>query len=128
VSDYSFIGFQAEAYGLGLTLLGILLAVPTGLRLLFVLRRPDKARLARAVAAAGLVLLVFGAALFLGAQYPPLRRPVNLAVYPISVAAVLCAIAAGLRAGRRRTAPKKAGAAEAEKAEKPAEPAKVEQA
>ena len=121
--DYGFIGFQAELYGLGLTLLGILLAVPTGLRLLFALRRPGKARLARAVAAAGLVLLVFGAGLFLAAQSPPLRRPVNVVVHPVVVVALLCAIALGVRAGRRRVPPEKAeGGAAAEGTEAPEQP------
>ncbi len=113
---YDFTGFLAAMSGLGLAVFGLLVAVAAGLRLLFVLRRPGKGRVARGVAVGGLVLFLCGFATYvLGDLSPsPYRRAVDGLAVPLLVVSLVLAILAGWRAGRRRqAAPQAETAAEA---------------
>ncbi len=121
MSVYDFVGFLAGLTGLGLALLGLLVALAAGVRLLWVLRRPGKGRIARGAAASGLALTLCGAALFLAAELSPFRRGVDRATGWIGPLSVLVSVAVGIRAGRRRSPPAGA-AAPAEGPGRPVEP------
>lgn len=88
--------------GLCLAAGGVVLALLAGLRLLFLIRKPGKGRIARGVAVGGLVLVLCGAALLAGEELDVLRHVTDRAAMPLSGVAVLLAIVAGVRAGRRR--------------------------
>jgi len=106
VTAYTFVGLVSGAAGLGLALVGLVLAVLGGLRLLLI--PGGRRRVGRGLALGGTVLLLCGLALFLAADLlpaPALRRAVDRDVVPLSLAALLLAAAAGLRAGRRRKPP-----------------------
>jgi hypothetical protein len=104
VSVYDFVGFLAGLTGLGLALLGLLLALGAGLWLLVVLRRPGKGRIARSAAVGGLVLALCGIGLFLLAELSPFRRGVDRATGLFGLLALLLSVAAGIWSGRRRRA------------------------
>jgi uncharacterized membrane protein len=134
VTVYDFVGLLAGVTGLGLALLGLVVAFLAAPRALLTLRRPEHGRLARAMAVFGLVLLACGLGLFFLAELSPFRRGVDRGVLPLTVLAVLLAVLAALRAGRRRRAPQAAQpqaatvpqpASLAEKDEKAAEPPKA---
>jgi hypothetical protein len=110
VSVYDFVGFLSGLTGLGLALLGLLVALPAGLRLLWVLRRPGKGRIARGAAAGGLALALCGVALFLAAELSPFRRGVDQATGKLGLLAFLLSVAAGVWAGRRRAPPQEPAA------------------
>jgi len=102
VTVYDFVGFLSGVTGLGMAVLGLLLATLAGLRLLLLVRRPGKGRGARGVAAAGLALGACGVGLFLLAELSPFRRGVDRAVLPLTLLALALAALAGVGAGRRR--------------------------
>ena len=102
---YDFGGLLSGLTGLGMALLGLLLAALSGLRVLWVIRRPEKGRVARGVAAAGLGLVAAGAGLFFLAELSPFRRGVDRAVLPLGLLSLALSVLAGVWAGRRRRAP-----------------------
>jgi hypothetical protein len=102
VTVYDFVGLLAGVTGLGLALLGLIVALLAAPRALLTLRRPAQGRLARAAAVFGLVLLACGLGLFFLAELSPFRRGVDRGVLPLTALAVLLAVLAALRAGRRR--------------------------
>jgi hypothetical protein len=104
MSAYDFAGLTSGAVGASLVLLGILLSLFTSLRLLFVIRRPGKGRIARAFAASGLALVLCGLVIFLAAEYSSFRRTVDRTALPLTAISLLLAVVAGTRAGRRRPA------------------------
>lgn len=122
MSAYDFGGLLAGVAGLALLLVGILLALSASLRLLFVIRRPGKGRIARALAAAGLVLVLCGVAIFAAAELSPFRRTVDRGAVPLSAVSLLLAVLAAMRAGRRRRPARTAEAAPAPADGKPAHP------
>lgn len=105
---YDFVGFLAGVAGFGLVLLGLLLALLSSLRMLSVLRRPDKGHVARGIAVAGLVLALCGVALFFAAELSPFRRTVDRGAPWLSALSLVLAALAGVRAGRKRAAPAQA--------------------
>ncbi len=112
---YDFVGLLAGVTGLGLALLGLIVALLAAPRALLTLRRPERGRLARAAAVFGLVLLAGGLGLFFLAELSPFRRGADRGVLPLTGLAILLAVLAALRAGRRRRAP--------QAAQQPAQPA-----
>jgi hypothetical protein len=90
----------------GLVLIGLLILLPVSVRLLFAIRRPGKARVAKAFAAFGLALLLCGTLLFLAAdlttEYPSFRHLLDSASPVLAGLAFVLAIGVGIRAGRRR--------------------------
>jgi hypothetical protein len=88
--------------GLALAALGLLVALLAGLRLLFLIRKPGKGRVAKGIASAGLVLVICGAVLLAGEELGVLREATDRLVWPLSGIALLLAGFAGVRAGRRR--------------------------
>jgi hypothetical protein len=111
----------------GLVALGLVILLPTSFRLLFAIRRPGRARVAKGFAAAALVLLLCGTLLFLASdltdQFPSFRHLLDSATPVLTGVVLLLAVAigvrTGLRAGRRATAPVQE---EPAPSEKPAEP------
>jgi hypothetical protein len=99
---YDFVGFLSGVAGLGMALLGLLLAALAGLWMLLVIRRPGRGRVARGIAAAGLALVACGVGLFFLAELSPFRRGVDRAVLPLTALALLLSVLAGWWAGRRR--------------------------
>ncbi len=91
--------------GIALMAVGVLFGVPTGIRLLFVIRRPGKGRLARALAAFGLVLFVCGGALYAASDlpvgHPGFRQFLDGVAMILSGVFVLVAIWAGFIASRK---------------------------
>lgn len=129
MNAYDLVGLLAGLAGLGLALLGLLLALFSSLRMLYVLRRPDKGHVARGIAVAGLVLALCGVALFFAAELSPFRRTVDRGAPWLSALSLVVAAVAGVRAGRRRAAPAQAepeGAPRPAKDE-PAEPSTTAQ-
>ncbi len=120
-------GLLTGLTGLGLAAAGVVLALLAGLRLLFLIRRPGKGRVARGVAVAGLVLILCGAVLLAAEELDVFRRVTDRAPWVLTGVSVLLALLAGVRAGRRRRTPgepeKAAAAEEAEEAE-PQQPAR----
>lgn len=95
-------GLQTGLAGLALAAVGLLLAFFAGLRLLFLIRKPGKGRIARGVAVAGLVLVLSGAVLLAVEELDLFRRAADRFAPWLSAIAVVLAVVAGLRAGRRR--------------------------
>jgi drug/metabolite transporter (DMT)-like permease len=106
----------------GLVALGLVILVPLSFRLLFVIRRPGRARIAKGFAAGALVLLICGIGLFLAADltddYPSFRHLLDSATPVLAGLALALAAAAGVRTGVR--AGRRLGAAEASPAPGPA--------
>jgi hypothetical protein len=120
-------GLLTGLTGLGLAGVGVVLALFAGLRLLFLIRKPGKGRIARGIAAAGLVLVLCGAVLLAAEELDVFRRATDRAPWVLTGVSALLALLAGVRAGRRRKAPgepAKAAVEEAEKAE-PQQPART---
>ncbi len=110
----------------GLAVLGLVVLLFVSARLPFVLRRPGKGRVAKAFAAAALVLLVCGVGLFLAADltdaHPSFRHALDSAAPWLGAVVVLLAVWLGVRTGRRRKAApaeKTGGAPETEGAAEP---------
>ena len=122
---YDFVGLVAGVTGLGMVLLGLLLAALAGLRLLLLVRRPGKGRVARGVAAAGLALVACGVGLFFLAELSPFRRGVDRAVLPLGLLALALAVLAGVWAGRGRRGRPQPAAPVAGPAAAPQEPPPV---
>jgi peptidoglycan/LPS O-acetylase OafA/YrhL len=99
---YDFVGFVSGLTGLCLTALGLLLSLVAGVRVLSVLHRPGKGRIARGIAFGGLALCLCGVALFFTAELSPFRRRVDRATVVLGPLALAMAVAAGIWAGRRR--------------------------
>ncbi len=95
-------GLQTGLAGLALAGLGLVLAFFAGLRLLFLIRKPGKGRIARGIAVAGLVLILSGAVLLAIEELDVFRRATDRVASWLSGVAVVVALVAGLRAGRRR--------------------------
>lgn len=95
-------GLLTGLAGLGLAASGLVLALLAGLRLLVVIRKPGKGRIARGIAVAGLVLVLSGAALLAMEELDVFRHATDRVATWLSGVAVLLAMAAGIRAGRRR--------------------------
>jgi hypothetical protein len=129
MSGLDFAGLYSGGAGIGLLALGIVLTLFASLRLVFVIRRPHKGRIARAFAASGLVLFVCGAGLFAAAdltyQHPSFRHALDSLSRPLVIVSFLLAILAALRFGRRRTA-KKVPDGAPEKAQEAEQPAQTE--
>ncbi len=94
----------------GLAVLGLVVLLLVSARLPFVLRRPGKGRVAKAFAAAALVLLVCGVGLFLAADltdaHPSFRHLLDAAAPWLGAVVLVAALLAAIRTGRRRfTAP-----------------------
>ena len=112
MTAYDFVGLVSGAAGLGLALSGLVLALLGALRLLLV--PGGRRRIGRGLALGGAVLLACGVALFLAADLlpaPALRRAVDRNAIPLSGLALLLAVGAGLRGGRRRAGPGQGAAA-----------------
>ncbi len=119
-------GLLTGAMGLGLAALGVLLAFFAGLRLLVLIRRPGKGRIARGIAVSGLVLLLCGAVLLAGEELDVLRHLTDRASWLLSGLSLLLAVFAGIRAGRRRRGAGEEPAATAAGGEaEPGEPAQT---
>jgi hypothetical protein len=103
MSVYDFVGFLSGLTGLGLTVLGLLLTLLFGLRVLSVIHRPGKGRIARGIALGGLVLTLCGVALFFTAELSPFRRGVDRAAGRLGLLALSLAVTTGVWAGRRRS-------------------------
>lgn len=91
--------------GLALAAAGVLLALLAGLRLLFLIRRPGKGRIATGIAVAGLVLLMCGAALLAVEELSVLHallRVTDRAPWALATVSLVLAVAVGVRAGLRR--------------------------
>lgn len=99
-------GAVAGLFAAGLASIGLLVLLPVSVRLLFAIRRPGSARLARALAAFGLALLLCGTLLFLAAdlttEYPSFRHLLDSASPALAGLALVLAVGVGIRAGRRR--------------------------
>jgi hypothetical protein len=104
MSFYDAAGLVGGLLGAVLFLLGLLVALVAAFRIALVVRRPAKGRIARGIAAGGLVLAAGGAALFWAAELAPFRRSVDRAALPTAGIAVLLAVAAGWRLARSRPA------------------------
>jgi hypothetical protein len=110
VTYYDVAGLVGGVAGAALFLLGVLIALLAALRILVVMRRPGKGRIARAIAAGGLVVACGGAALFWTAELAPFRRAVDRSALPAAGVVAALAIAAGWRVARRRPAAPPGGA------------------
>jgi hypothetical protein len=102
VTIFDMTGLLTGVMGLGLAALGVLLTFLAGVRLLFLIRRPGKGRIARGIAMAGLVLILCGAALLAGEELDVLRHVTDRAAWMLSALSLLLALFAGIRGGRRR--------------------------
>ncbi len=112
-------GLLTGLTGLGLAAAGVVLALLAGLRLLFLIRKPGKGRIARGVAVAGLVLILCGAVLLAGEELDVFRRATDRFAWALTGASVLVALLAGVRAGRRRRGAEPEKPEPGEKAEPP---------
>jgi hypothetical protein len=119
--------------GFFLAAFGVLLALFAGLRMLWVIRRPGKGRIARGIAVGGLVLALCGALLFTVEEVgDSIRGTSDKLVHYLAALSALVAVLAGVRAARRRPAPKPVepeatdDAAPAPQATPPAEPPEAE--
>ncbi|HYD41236.1 MAG TPA: hypothetical protein VEB43_10450 [Anaeromyxobacter sp.] len=110
-------GFVTGLVGVSLGAAGLLFALLAGLRMLWVVRRPDKGHVARGIAVAGLVLLLCGALLVTveDRASDPLRAVSDRSALWVAGGAVLLALYVGYRSARRR--------ARAARSAAPAEPA-----
>lgn len=100
-------GLLTGLVGVGLAGAGLLLALLAALRMLWVVRRPHKGRIARGIAVAGLVLLLCGALLFTVEEVAsPLRAASDSSAHYLAGLALLLALYAGYRSARRRPAPR----------------------
>lgn len=99
-------GFVTGLVGLTLGAAGLLLALLAGLRMLWVVRRPNKGHVARGIAVAGLVLLLCGALLVTVEDQAgdPLRAVSDRSALWLAGGAVLVALLVGVRSARRRGA------------------------
>ncbi len=108
-------GAISGLFAAGLVLLGLIILLPVSVRLLFVIRRPGKARVAKALAVFGLVLFLCGTLLFLAAdlttEYPTFRHLLDAATPVLAGLTVVLAMGAGIRAGWRRPPARTAAAA-----------------
>lgn len=95
-------GLQTGLAGLALAGVGLVLAFLAGLRLLFLIRKPGKGRIARGIAVTGLVLILSGAVLLAIEELDVFRRATDRVASWLSGVAIVVALVAGLRAGRRR--------------------------
>lgn len=88
-----------------LVAVGLLILLPLSIRLLFVIRRPGAARIAKGFAVAALVLVICGTGLFLAAdltdEYPSFRHLLDSATPVLAGLTVVLSAALGLRAGVR---------------------------
>jgi len=103
VTAFDFAGLVSAVTGLAMALLGLALALLGGLGVLLVPR--GRRRLRRGIARGGAVLVLCGLVLFLAADLAPapaLRRTFDRGIIAFSGAALLLAVAAGVRAARRR--------------------------
>ena len=99
-------GLVGGLAGTALFMLGAAIAAGAGLRMALVLRRPEKGRLARGVAAGGGVVGVCGLGLFYGAQATRYARAFDAATpFAIGTALTLGALVAW-RVARSRPAPR----------------------
>lgn len=95
-------GLLTGLSGLVLAALGLLLAFFAGLRLLFLIRKPGKGRIARGIAAAGLVLILCGAVLLACEELYVFRQFTDQVAWLLNAVALSLAAFLGVRAGRRR--------------------------
>jgi hypothetical protein len=98
-------GFVTGLVGVSLGSAGLLFALLAGLRMLWVVRRPNKGHVARGIAVAGLVLLLCGALLVTVEDQAsdPLRAASDRSALWVAGAAVLLALHVGYRSARRRS-------------------------
>ena len=99
---YDIAGLVGGVAGGACFLIGLLLALLGSLRMASVAWRPQRGRIARGLAAGGLVLALCGAALFWTAELAPFRRAVDLAALPAAAVFLVLSTLAGVRVGRRR--------------------------
>ena len=93
--------------GFTLVAVGVLLALFAGIRMLWVIRRPGKGRIARGIAVGGLVLALCGALLFTIEDRQLSFRAASDRIWQwLAGLSVLIAVLVGARAGRRRPARK----------------------
>jgi hypothetical protein len=120
----TFTGLLGASVGVGLVVLGGLLVILAGVRVLLVLRHPHRGRIARGLVAAGGVLAVCGALLYAAADAvviddPGFRHTIDGAALATAGVALVLASWVGVRAGRRPKAPSGPPAAPAPPAEPP---------
>jgi hypothetical protein len=102
-----FTGLVGAGVGVGLLVVGLLLVILFGLRVLLVIRSPHRGRVARGVVAAGGVLAVCGALLYAAAdalviEDTAFRKAVDGAALLTAGVALVLATWVGVRTGRRR--------------------------
>ncbi len=116
-------GLMTGLVGFSLAAAGLALALLASIRMLWVVRKPNKGRIARGIAVAGLVLFLCGALLFTVQEVdtPALKAASDRSAYYLAAAAVLLAVFVGYRSARRR--PVRAKRAEPAERAAPVEPA-----
>lgn len=97
-------GLLTGLVGFALASAGLLLALLAAIRVLWVLRRPGKGRIARGIAVGGLVLVLCGALLLTVEEVSEARTATDRIAHVLAGASVLVALWAGVWSARRRPA------------------------
>ena len=102
---YAFPGLVGGLAGTWMFLLGFLVALGASIRVVAVLRKPGKGRIARAVVAGAGVFALAGIALYAGAQASPWRERFDDAAPGFAVGGAIAAALVTRAVARRRRPP-----------------------